>query len=326
MPQLAAQFEQAKGNVSPPSDDVSNASEAHTEVRQVLETSADLTNFAIDTILIGSYARHVAIRRIKDVDVFSKLPRVPATIASGRLLGLFHDVLAGEFGCGRVEPQERSIKVDFPDYDLCVDAVPARPNGSHWAVPDRCGGWEETNPELLGSLTTNMNSDHQGHYVPIVKLIRQARRAQLGDGQPGGLYVEIACYHAFVHGLAAVSASEYFCEALGGVATQLNLARIRGLADPTLPGHVISTRATDTELARAAQIFHDLARRARIALHSDDACFAALEFRRIFGKTSDGSWVFPMPSYCNEDGTPRTTAPGVRSGSLTVPQDGRFAR
>ena len=325
MPQLAAQFEQAKSNVSPPHDDVSNASEAHTEVRQALETSAVLTDFAIDTILIGSYARHVAIRRIKDVDVFSKLPRVPSTITPGRLLGLFHEVLAGEFGCGRVEPQDRSIKVDFPDYDLCVDAVPARPYGAYWAVPDRCGGWEETNPESLGSLTTSMNSTHDGHYVPIVKLIRQARRAQLGDAQPGGLYFEIACYHAFAQGLSAVSASEYFCEALGGVARQLNWARTGGLADPTLPGHVISTRATHTELAHAAQTFDGLARRARTALHSDDACFAALEFRRIFGKTSDGSWVFPMPSYCNEDGTPRTTAPGVRSGSQTVPQDGRFA-
>ena len=325
MPQLAAQFEQAKSNVSPPPDDVSNASEAHTEVRQALETSQVLSGFAIDTILIGSYARHVAIRRIKDVDVFSKLPRVPSTIAPGQLLDLFHKILASEFGCARVDPQERSIKVDFPDYDLCVDAVPARPYGSHWAVPDRCGGWEETNPEFLGSLTTDLNSDHDGHYVPTVKLIRQARRAQLGDGQPGGLYVEIACYHAFVHGLAAVSASEYFYEALGAVATQLNLARTGGLADPTLPGHVISTRATDTELARAAHLFHGLATRAQAALNSDDACFAAFEFREVLGTTSDGNWVFPMPSYCNDDGTPKRSTAGIRSGSPTVPQDGRFA-
>ena len=325
MPQLATQFEQAKSNVSPPPDDVSNASEAHTEVRQALESSALLTDFAIDTILIGSYARHVAIRRIKDVDVFSKLPRVPATISPGRLLGRFYDVLASEFGDGRVEPQERSIKVDFPDYDLCVDAVPAIPYGSYWAVPDRCGGWEETNPELLGSLTTDMNSNHDDHYVPTVKLIRQARRAQLGDAQPGGLYVEIACYHAFASGISAVGASEYFCEGLRGVATQLNLAFSRGLADPTLAGHFISTRATASELARAAQLFDDLATRAQTALNSDDACFAALEFRGILGKSSDGNWVFPMPTYCNDDGTPKRTTAGVRSGSPTVPQDGRFA-
>lgn len=326
MPQLATQFEQAKSNVSPPPDDVSNASDAHTEVRRALETSAVLTEFAIDTILIGSYARHVAIRRIKDVDVFSKLPRVPSTVSPGQLLGLFQEVLAGEFGCERVDPQERSIKVDFPDYDLCVDAVPARPYRSHWAVPDRFGGWEETNPELLGSLTTSMNNDHDGHYVPTVKLIRQARRAQLGDGQPGGLYVEIACYHAFVQGVSASSASEYFVEALAGVATQLELACSVGLADPTLPGHVISTRATVAELAHAAQQFQSLASRARTALHAADACFAAFEFREILGKTSDDNWVFPMPSYCNDDGTPKRTTAGIRSGSPTVPQDGRFAR
>jgi len=325
VPQLAAQFEQAKSNVSPPPDDVSNASDAHTEVRQALETSAVLAGFAIDTILIGSYARHVAIRRIKDVDVFSKLPQVPSTISPGQLLGLFHEVLAGKFGCERVDPQERSIKVDFPDYDLCVDAVPARRYGSHWAVPDRFGGWEETNPELLGPLTTSMNNDHDGHYVPTVKLIRQVRRAQLGDGQPGGLYVEIACYHAFVHGVSASSASEYFVEALAGVATQLELACSVGLADPTLPGHVISTRATVAELAHAAHQFQSLASRARTALHAADACFAAFEFREILGKTSDDNWVFPMPSYCNDDGTPKGTNVGIRSGSPAVPQEGRCA-
>ena len=325
MPQLATQFEEAKRNVSPTSADVRNASNAHTHVREALETSRALASIGIDTILIGSYARQVAIRRIRDVDVFSKLPHVDLAVPPVQLLALFRDVLASEFGASRVELQDRSVKVEFPSFDLSVDAVPARPHLLHWEVPDRHCGWEETNPERLGSLTTEMNGYHEGHYVPTVKLIRQARRAQLGESQPGGLYVEIACYHAFANGLSAGSASEYFCEALGGVATQLSWASSHGLADPTLDGQFISTRATAAELACAAQVFDDLATRARTALYSDAACFAALEFRGILGKSSDGNWVFPMPSYCNDDGTPRRTASGVRSGSPTVPQSGRFA-
>ena len=325
MPQLATQFEEAKRNVSPTSADVSNASNAHSQVREALATSEGLASIGIDTILIGSYARQVAIRRIRDVDVFSKLPDVDLTVAPVQLLAQFRDVLASEFGAGLVELQDRSVKVDFPSFDLSVDAVPARPHLPHWEVPDRHGGWEETNPERLGSLTTEMNVYHEGHYVPTVKLVRQARRAQLGEKQPGGLYLEIACYHAFANGVTAGSASEYFCEALRGVATQLNSACSHGLADPTLAGHFISTRATAAELAHAAQLFDDLATRTQTALYSDDACFAALEFRGILGKTSDGKWVFPMPTYCNDDGTPRRTATGVRSGSSTVPPSGRFA-
>ena len=186
MPQLATQFEEAKTNVSPTPTDVGNASNAHSQVREALETSDELASIGIDTILIGSYARQVAIRRITDVDVFSKLPDIDWTVAPVQLLAQFRDVLASEFGAGLVELQDRSVKVEFPSFELSVDAVPARPHLSHWEVPDRHGGWEKTNPERLGSLTTEMNGHHQGHYVPTVKLIRQARRAQLGEGQPGG--------------------------------------------------------------------------------------------------------------------------------------------
>ena len=83
MPQLATQFEEAKRNVSPTSADVSKASNAHSQVREALETSKELASIGIDTILIGSYARQVAIRRIRDVDVFSKLPDIDYFEATG---------------------------------------------------------------------------------------------------------------------------------------------------------------------------------------------------------------------------------------------------
>ena len=325
MPQLAEQFEKAKSNIEPPPDDVANASAAHQQVRGALETSPKLTKFGIDTVLIGSYSRHVAIRRINDVDVFSKLP-FGGEIANPRaLLDLVRDVLVRAFGAQHVELQDRSIKVGFPDFDLAVDAVPARPRGSHWEIPDRSTGWEATNPEHFGSLTTAMNEGHDGQYVPTVKLLRQARRAGLGEQRPGGFYIEIATYHAFLNGIHASSAAEYFVGGLAGVAEQLSQARVHGLPDPALPAQLISTRTTDADLERAVNLFLDRARRARAALDSADDCAAALEFRRILGKTSDDRWAFPMPSYCNEDGTRRPTATDRRRGSPTVARSGRFA-
>lgn len=325
MPLLTEQFEQAKHNVEPPPDDVKNATAAHLGVRRALETSPQLRAMDIDTVLIGSYARHVAIRRIKDVDVFSQLPNIDSRLSPTSLLQLFRDVLIGDFGKQRVELQARSVKTAFPEFDLSVDAVPARPCDSHWEVPDRAGSWEETDPPKLGSLTTAMNHAYDDHYVPTVKLIRQARRAQLGESQPGGFYLEIASYHAFSEGLKADSTPEYFCEALAGVAAQLGRARSGGLPDPTLPGRVISTRAADAELKHAEEVFRGLAVSASAALKSPDACAAALVFRNILRKTSDGEWVFPMPSYCNDDGTRRPTASGIRPGSSRVPESNRFA-
>ena len=325
MPQLAEQFAQAKSNVNPTDVDVRHASDAHQEVRHALETSDELKQLGIDTVLIGSYSRHVAIKRIKDVDVFSKLPQLEQSANPRNLLQLFHEVLNESFGTDRIELQDRSLKVDFPSFKLTVDAVPAGPSASFWRIPDRNTGWEETNPEELGSLTTALNDAHDGNYVPTVKLMRQARRAQLGDERPGGFYIEIATYHAFAAGIDAGSSAEYFCECLAGVAAQLDRACVYGLPDPALPGKLISTRTSDADLRRAAGIFKDLATRSKAALDSPEYCSAAFEFRQTLGKTTDGRWAFPLPSYCNADGTPKNTAHGIRPGSALVPESDRFA-
>src|SRR5689334_21629461 len=107
---LAPQFAEALKRVEPLAKDKKNASKAHTEVREALERDAELIEMGIDTILIGSYARQVSIRRMRDVDVFSKLPKAPADLGARTILKKFEKVLTDEFGEKRVEPQDRSIK------------------------------------------------------------------------------------------------------------------------------------------------------------------------------------------------------------------------
>src|SRR5262249_47745953 len=149
---LLPQFEQAKKNVEPSPEDKVNAREAHHEVREVLERDVELRGLGVDTILIGSYAREVSIRRMKDVDVFSKLLSLPPAVGPRDLLKTFSKILIRGFTPDRVKPQDRSFKVNFPDFDLEVDVVPARPWSRHWQIPDRTehgGEWQETNPERL---------------------------------------------------------------------------------------------------------------------------------------------------------------------------------
>src|SRR6185295_13454078 len=105
---LAPQFAEALKRVEPTPKDKKNAAKAHTEVREALERDTELITMGIDTILIGSYARQVSIRRMRDVDVFSKLPEAPADLGSRAILRKFEEVLTEEFGRERVEPQDRS--------------------------------------------------------------------------------------------------------------------------------------------------------------------------------------------------------------------------
>ena len=328
MATLPTQFKQAKQNVEPPEADIQNASRTHSEVRELLESNSTLLGYAISTILIGSYSRSVSIKRVKDVDVLSKLPDVPDDIDAISLLDTFMTVLREGFGKKRVERQDRSVKVLFPSMDLHVDVVPARPKGDHWEIPnrtDRGGGWEETNPERLGELSSEMNEKHNDLYVPVVKLIRQTRQANLED-QPGGLYFEVLTFHAYDN-LTKVPSSltTAFCSALEGVSAQLRLAVEDGTADPTLPGKTISTRATDDDLQMALKVFADLSLKAQEALADDDRCRAAKIFREILGKNSDEEYVFPMPEDCSEDGT-KLAAPAIVAWDKHVPEGNhRFA-
>lgn len=174
-------FDAATTNVEPGGSDVANAAIAHRAVRDVLEQDDTLTAWGIDSVLIGSYKRHVSIRRIKDVDVFCRLPNIPSCIDGEGALGEVQRVLVAEYGADAVHRQARSLQVKIDDWGgLHVDAAPARPAGSYWEIPDHdnpSGGWQQTNPEEMTRLKTDMNRRSNDLYVPAVKLLRQTRRA-----------------------------------------------------------------------------------------------------------------------------------------------------
>jgi hypothetical protein len=334
MADLPTQFTTAKSKVEPVDDDRKNAATAHADVRAVLERDAQLSEWGVDTILIGSYKRQVSIRRVKDVDVLSKFEGLPTDKTAPSLLRDIAAVLRAEYDTEdqiRVKPQDHSIKVLFPDFDMHVDVVPARSASPYLEIPsrndDESEGWRQTNPEQLTALSSAMNARYDGEYVPLVKLVRQARRVHLGRrGKPGGLFFELLAYHAFDGALDDSSTAALFTGALRSAATQLsNVVAGGAIADPTMPGAVLKVRATPEQFAKAAEKFAELATAAEEALAEDDRCVAAKRFREILGKNDDDEWVFEMPAACNEDGTARAVAV-ISAGDRYVPAgDGRFA-
>jgi len=332
---LPIQFTKAKSNVEPTKDDKDNAAAAHAEVRTVLESDEQLKAWGIDSVLIGSYKRRVSIRRVKDVDVLAKLPSLPENVAPKDILAHVAKVLREAFDTEhekRVKRQDRSVMVKFPDFDLHVDVVPARLAGDHLEIPDKQDDgsidWKATNPEQLTTLSSELNSEFEDEYVPVVKLVRQVRREHLGrKGKPGGLFFEILTYHAFKNGeLDDASTASLFTGALKSIANQLSSVVAGGaISDPTIAGAAISVRATDEEFQIAADVFNDLATKAKTALATDDACAAAKTYREIFGRNDDGEWVFETPAMCNDDGTAKSVAVIVGGDRVVPAGDGRFA-
>jgi len=352
MPELTAQFETAFQNIEPTVGDKENAPLAHAAVSEALAGDSVIADWGFKPLLIGSYKRHVSIRRVKDVDVFGRLTDLEDGVKPGALLTEFERVLKKEFPAVgdqlRVRRQARSLQVEFSEYNgLYVDAVPARPwisptGVDAWQLPKREErddeqGWQATNPHELTELTTALNGVDQfdGHYVRTVKLLRQTRRSLMGNKKPGGLTIEIAALHAFSSGLVhGPTHADYYVTALRETGNVLRNAFVLGLGlgldDPTLPGEKVVIRGDDETKRELANAFLEAATRAEDALgkRSDEKCAAAKVFRDLLGKAvddvGDTDFVFPMPDVCNADGTAKRFST-VTAGDPVVPAgDRRF--
>jgi hypothetical protein len=282
---------------------------AHKEIRELLEADKELCKLGVDTILIGSYARHTGIYPGKDVDVFVKLTKLDTTADPVTVFNAVKRVLTAKYGKG-AEPQRRAVKVSFGDDGFSVDAVPAVKLGGRWALPnhdpDKWGSpderWIETDPEKMSTLTEHRNKSpkvgERGAYVPTVKLMRQTRRQHLGDNKPGGLYFEILTYWAFKNGeIKGSSFAEIFASALRSVAAQL--AAKTPLVNPVLDTPY-EPAPTYAERRTAASTFETLATKAEKAL-KEDKCPAAVLWREIIGQNDRGE-CFPLPPGCDATG------------------------
>jgi hypothetical protein len=336
MATLATQFKAALSRIEPETD-AENAADAHKQVTAALEADDRLTKLGISTFLIGSYGRDVSIRRVKDVDVFARLTEATSALRPGEILDHVKEVLEEAFpGC--VKRQHRSVKVEFPDFDLSVDVVIARPcvdhPEDHWQIPQRIeedgrASWVETNPVKMGELTTAANknfllsSDNpkSGVYVPMVKLVRQIQRTWV-DQQPGGYYFEVLTYHAFQDLQPDQNTvADYLCTILREIADRLPDYIDEGPADPTLDDRTITTKATKEQIEAAAERIAQAADVAEEALKEEDTCKSAVKWRELLGETQETTEpedVFPLPEYCNDDGSTKSSSALVK-GAPAVP-------
>jgi len=334
MTTLATLFRSALSNIEP-GDDAKHAAEAHKQVSDAVTSDDRLRDLGADPVLIGSYKRDVSIRRVKDVDVFVRLTGADDSLLPGDILTHTIEVLEDAFP-GRVTRQHRSAMVDFPEFDLSVDVVIARPcvnhPDDHWQIPQKIeedgrATWVETNPTRMTELKTQANQQFllsdddptSGAYVPVVKLVRQIRRACDID-KPGGFYFEVLTYHAFQDEEPTENTiADYLTAVLRSVADAL--ATRAKPADPTLEGRTISTSATTAQLEEAASRMAEAATLAEEALKAEDTCVSAAKWRQLLGTTKhtdDPEHVFPLPDFCNTDGT-RKSSSTITRGAPAVP-------
>ncbi len=330
METLDTEFAQAVRNVTIHGDKRDRAIAAHKEVRQLLEADPQLSEWGIDTVLIGSYARKTARYPGKDVDIFLRFTELSVRHNPEKIYNEVERVLAAEYGIknedpdGRVVRQARSLNIDFPDPDdaysdnaFSIDAVPAVPWQNNWGIPNRDRDqwdnnqkrWIETNPVKFADDTNTLSTADwsptvggANAYRPIVRLLRQVRHVHLADQRPGGLFTEVAAYYVWNDGLVTgATYAELLTSTLEQVSKRFEQCAKDGLPDPIL-GTLMKPALDSWQWMAAASTLDRLAEKAREALDSEK-CRAAKLWREILG-TNDRGQVLQLPDGCDAAGFP----------------------
>lgn len=349
MQTLTTEFAQAVRNVTIHGEKRDRAMQAHAEVRELLESDSELSDWGIDTVLIGSYARQTARYPGKDVDVFLRFGELSARHSPEKIYNAVERVLVEEYGLkdedpeGRITRQARSLKIDFPDPDahfsdtsFAIDAVPAVPWDSHWGIPNRDRDkwdntekrWIRTNPVQFASDTNTVATASwsptvgtTNAYRPIVRLLRQVRHVQLGSQRPGGLFVEIAAYYVWnEQQVTGSSWAELLASTFEHVGARLVKCAQDGMADPVL-GTTLKPELDFWQWNSAGLTFQRLAGEAKEAL-GEEKCRAAKIWRDILGSNDRGQ-VLPLPEGCDAAGFPVGSV--TAAGSLGSDEPRGFA-
>jgi len=184
-------FDKFRQNLELSSTEQKDAERRHTDVRDCIGGTFDVKS----DFLSGSYRRHTKTKPLKDVDVFfvlgdeEKWRRAKPPL---EVLQAFQTCLQGEYTeVDQVTIGRRAVTIEFekkyyPDaHDgkvLSIDAVPALECGSDYEIPDKVTGtWIKTNPEIHKAQATAKNRELDGHWVPLVKMVKGWNRA---NGKP----------------------------------------------------------------------------------------------------------------------------------------------
>jgi hypothetical protein len=175
-------FAELRKNLEIKPEDTEQAIRRRGDIHTRLKKDLDLL---AEPLLTGSFHRHTKTRPLKDVDFFCPLRRSDDNIATYLdahpqvVINAFSESLRKRYG-DRVSPGRRSVKVDFGSEDtriLSYDILPAfeRSDGSGYDIPDTgLGRWIGSNPRVHRQRATDKNTDCDGNWKPLIKMIKLA--------------------------------------------------------------------------------------------------------------------------------------------------------
>lgn len=200
MPSPRYHFQALLSTVEPSPERATLASSLPGEVRSWL-AEHEYQTFYPHTRLSGSYARSTAIFDIKDVDVLLFVPSEHLDRTPNAVLRELKGVL-NEYPDSSAEtsPQRRSVHLNLCNDGLHLDIVPvvaADGLGKPLLIPDRTASkWIETDPLGYANRLSGINQEYGGKVVPLVKLFKAWRDAQMTTRRPKSYVLEVMVLRA----------------------------------------------------------------------------------------------------------------------------------
>ena len=295
MPNMRHHFDALITKINPPAQRVALVSARVNGLRDWLK-GHDFATKSPHTQLSGSYSRHTAIEMIPDVDVLLFIPDDHLERTPNAVLLEVNSVLQDyPSAVINTEGQRRSIRLEFPTDDLCLDIVPAAAkNGLDQSlrVPDRPRQeWIRSDPLGYAARLTEVNQANGGKLVPLVKLVKAWRDEQMDRRRPKSYVLEVMLIYAVEDGslvLCDRSVADNVHDAFEYITDKYADLMDNGSAAPRIPDPQVSGHYITKGWERSHfETFMRRAREARIAagraLAAQDAAAASEEWKRVFG-------------------------------------------
>lgn len=261
MHKLVTHFNILLENIQPSQERIDKAQDLPWKVRDYLKEHEEFTTLYPYSYLAGSYAQHLCVGDVKDVDFLVRVPGDPDE-NEPEAKQLIQDLKRALDGLPEalgydgeteidIERARRSVHVFFEGEDFHIDAVPCiAPNGFDEVlyVPDRgFNKWIKSNPIGYINLIKDLNDEHYGKVRPLIKLLKHFRNYQMKTRRPKSYWLGALVIHHIrkENGLnMSLSLAELFRDLCNAIYWQYD--------------HLLWTSETDTPSIRDPLLDHDI--------------------------------------------------------------------
>lgn len=230
---LPDHFDCLRTNIKPNEERVQVAQDMPAQVRDFLQESEDIETVEPHSRLVGSYARHTALKDVKDVDIVLLISpdyadQSPADVIETLFRALYglSDALGDSGEPAKRRHQRRSINIHLEKSDFDLDIVPAiAPDGldNPLSIPDKdWDKWVPTHPLGYAECLSTLNGEHGEKIVPLIKLVKHWRDIHIlqRNVRPKSYWLECMVYQRVADGTIAtdgISYAQLFRDLLGSI-------------------------------------------------------------------------------------------------------------